>query len=36
VIVFPERTVSWNGDISEAGLAEVFAPDAGVDLLLLG
>ena len=36
VIVFTGRTVAWSGEISEAGLGEVFAAAADLDLLLLG
>jgi len=36
VIVFPDRTILWSGEISEAGLAEVFVAAGALDLLLLG
>ena len=36
VIVFAGRTVSWSGEINEAGLAEAFAAADELDLLILG
>jgi len=36
VIVFANRTVPWTGEISEIGLAEVFAAADALDLLLVG
>ena len=36
VIVFTDSTVPWSGEITEAGLAEVFAAAETLDLLLLG
>jgi len=36
VIVFTNRTVAWAGEISEAGLADVFTAADTLDLLLLG
>jgi uncharacterized protein len=34
--VFTERTISWSGEVSEAGLAEVITGSDMVDLLLIG
>lgn len=35
ILVFPERTLEWTGEITEAGLAEVVGHGM-IDILLLG
>lgn len=35
ILIFPERTMEWSAEVSEAGLAAV-AAHGGIDILLLG